>query len=103
MTNEKAGMIKRTIELLERDCSNMNFQCDCERKCNTDGRDCYIKFAIKVLKKQIPKKPEEETYFKNYEWEKKCPTCGDWVILNSGTRMKFCCNCGQAIDWSEAE
>ena len=44
-------MIKHTINLLERDCSDMNLQCDCKRKCNTDGRDCYIKFAIKALEK----------------------------------------------------
>lgn len=55
----------------------------------------------KAYEKQIPKKPLPEKDFTNYSWQRKCPVCGDWLILSVGGKMGHCCNCGQAIDWSE--
>ena len=46
-----------------------------------------LKFAIKALEKQIPKKPA-------YQGEhEKCPTCGSFCI------DVYCAKCGQKIDW----
>lgn len=67
--------------------------------------------AIKALEKQIPKKP-------NYEYEQTgngissvirfpiCPSCNgidDGEQYSVGVNEKFCCNCGQALDWSDKE
>lgn len=101
MTNEKAGMIKRTIELLERDCSNMNFQCDCERKCNTDGRDCYIKFAIKVIKKQIPLKPKLIHKIDRSGMHYNDVVCECGCSFHYIGRVNYCPMCGQALEWWE--
>ena len=53
------------------------------------------KLAISALEKQIPKKP---TPYKGYEGQ--CVGCGA-VFLDRST--KYCGNCGQALDWSDAE
>lgn len=58
-----------------------------------------VEIAVKSIKKQIPKKPKkDERYTKEL-----CPVCNDFVRLYAGTPMLFCCNCGQALDWSDAE
>lgn len=70
-----------------------------------------IKIAISAIEKQIPKKP-------NYEYEQTgigissvirfpiCPSCNsidDGEQYAAGINEKFCCNCGQALDWSNTE
>ena len=72
----------------------------------------YVKEAIKiatyVLEKQIPKKPkkkEENQYSAFYD----CPCCGGYLVskidgeLCGGQEYKYCCRCGQALDWSDTE
>lgn len=53
--------------------------------------------AISTLRKQIPKKPIDDGAFG------KCPCC--WMKFNSELlneyNIKYCPNCGQAIDWSD--
>lgn len=68
--------------------------------------------AISALKKQIPKKPtphivkpvEAPMQIGNGRWQKgttvyKCPNCGEWV----SKAYKHCPECGQALDWGDAE
>ena len=65
--------------------------------------------AVKALEKQIPKKPEY--YGDGYSDGKlvydyaKCPTCGndnfEYDINNWG--CNYCPDCGQALDWGDAE
>ena len=70
----------------------------------------YAKTAISALEKQIPKKPIlYNTYsfcfrLPSRDWkgkyaQYKCPNC------NEGTskEYKYCNECGQALDWSDAE
>lgn len=67
--------------------------------------------AIEALEKQIPKKP-------NYEYEQTgngissvirlpvCPSCNginDGEQYSAGVNEKFCCICGQALDWSDTK
>ena len=63
-------------------------------------RDGYelraLRLAKKTLEKQTPKKPEIDI------WEKTiCPNCGEWVGWDY--KSKYCCDCGQALDWSNEE
>ena len=46
--------------------------------------------ALDALGKQIPKKPNANG---------RC-SCGYVPLTNKGTRLKYCSNCGQMIDWS---
>lgn len=67
------------------------------------------RMGMKALEKQIPKKPEYsgDGYSDGklvYDYAK-CPECGndnfEYDINNWG--CKFCPDCGQALDWSDAE
>lgn len=61
-----------------------------------------LEFAVKALKKQMPKKP----YFREEEGAKgyACPSCdmGVEIRLFQGgcVKERFCSCCGQALDWS---
>lgn len=57
-----------------------------------------IKYAIKVLKKQIAVKPtlkviDEEMSYCKY------PNCESSTVLYRGCRMRYCKQCGQKLDW----
>lgn len=52
---------------------------------------CALMCALDALDKQIPKKPNPNG---------RC-SCGYLPLTNKGTRLKYCSNCGQAIDWSK--
>lgn len=54
--------------------------------------------AIKVLEKQVPKKP---TLLDGHLITYKCPSCGKDFIGNKN--HKYCYLCGQKIDWSGEE
>lgn len=89
MTNEEA------IRILDPDCKEV-WQ-------GGDGVDA-CRVAVKALKKQIPKKPEQgNVNAYNYI----CPTCGATVGDREIEEIwcSFCPNCGQAIDksldWSD--
>lgn len=63
-----------------------------------------LDIAKKAIEKQIPKKPEiDEFEGTDYwqgrysHWQYSCPYCG----MRLDTHFDCCCNCGQAIDWSE--
>mgnify|MGYP003296018135 CR=1 FL=1 len=69
------------------------------------GYQCHIETyqkAIEALKKQIPKKPE---YTDEYFDTAYCPNCGNYEFENGTATwgLKYCPECGQAIDWSENE
>lgn len=52
-------------------------------------------YAIKALKKQLPKRPlPDERYYGNG----RCPNCNA-VFIDKSTN--YCGNCGQALDWSK--
>ena len=59
-----------------------------------------MNLAIEALEKQIPKKPNDKF---NVPYDILacgiCPSCGRGVHSD----MKFCSECGQAIDWGEGE
>lgn len=75
----------------------------------TDDIEC-LEMAKKAIEKQIPKKPyyEGDGYDENgnmiYDCAE-CPVCGndnfEYGINNWG--CEFCPDCGQALDWSDAE
>lgn len=60
-----------------------------------------INLAIKALEKQIPKKPYDiDTDYMTCE----CPECLSTLRSQDDIRNSdYCCVCGQAIDWSDAE
>ena len=68
------------------------------------GSQNHYRLAIQALEKQVPKKPVKCTTNKpvkigNVTFSKgtsiyKCPNCGGLI-----TYYKYCCSCGQAIDW----
>lgn len=55
--------------------------------------------AVECIEKQIPKKPKmPHKYIR--EWE--CQRCKSYFAqLND--RPRYCCECGQRIDWGEVE
>lgn len=55
-----------------------------------------IDIAIDALKKQIPKKP----IFTEDKQFALCPSCDGKGLFD---KQKHCDNCGQAIDWSDAD
>lgn len=63
----------------------------------------------KELKKEAeklkPKKPELYRWgFYDEMVDYRCPTCKDsWNVNEYGAGIKYCWECGQAIDWSEVE
>lgn len=63
-----------------------------------------LKIAVIALEKQIPKKPKKQ-YSAFYD----CPCCGGYLVskidgeLCGGQEYKYCCHCGQALDWSDDE
>ena len=61
--------------------------------CTDKERDLSIALdiAMKVLKKQIAKKPIDKVMYIE------CPTCGDVGIEDCA----YCPVCGQKLDWSE--
>ena len=67
-----------------------------------------LDIAISAIKKQMPKKPtgiydENESEKGKGLYEEaligSCPVCHQEVQLG----MKYCMNCGQALDWSDIE
>jgi hypothetical protein len=60
---------------------------------------------ISALEKQIPKKVELYTNDGNFKWKNyPCPCCREMLGLNVNKRyIKFCPNCGQALDWGDSE
>ena len=77
----------------------------CAERCDGYQKDdacenCEINAAIKALEKQIPKKPVSK--YKYRDGENVCPSCeteSRCRIVMSW--VKFCPDCGQAIDWEE--
>lgn len=63
-----------------------------------------LKTVISALEKQIPKKPINKTRSITAYGSKfityGCPTCGN---ILSEVKYRYCCNCGQAFDWSDWE
>ena len=66
-----------------------------------NGKMCEkVQLALEALEKQIPKKPNGKFNVPNYVLAYGiCPSCG----LGVNSDMKFCSECGQAIDWGEDE
>lgn len=50
--------------------------------------------GLREHKKEIPKKPTEDIY------GDKCPVCGKYV-WGFVSKMQYCANCGQKIDWGD--
>lgn len=69
-----------------------------EAKIKAVEEACVV--ACEALEKQIPKKPNDKF---NVPYDVLacglCPSCG----LGVNSYMKFCSECGQAIDWSVSE
>jgi hypothetical protein len=57
----------------------------------------YILAVESALKKQIPKKVIFQSDFEGLRY---CPCCNVRFI---GWGMKYCGECGQALDWSDTE
>lgn len=95
--------IKEVIKYIE--CGAIPY-CPCASN-KRHGGDCAgedavleaLKTAVKVLKKQIPKKP-----FVDDDWYC-CPTCGKALSLGRRKlidhKYEYCRYCGQLINWSD--
>ena len=58
-----------------------------------------VNMAIDALDKQIPKVPRLSDDYYDYDYH--CPRCGAYI---TGVYAdKCCCECGQALDWSDEE
>ena len=62
------------------------------------------KMGIQALEKQMPKKVIYESA-KNgkiyaFYWAC-CPNCGNDICDEDNVELKFCTDCGQALDWSD--
>lgn len=56
-----------------------------------------LKFAVKAVEKQIPKKPQSAAYFYGYKFS--CPCCANVLRLDYDEEHEYCPDCGQALDW----
>lgn len=85
-----------------------------EKHCKTfENREEHVNLpvfpTIKMLNKQMPKKPiMDRTHYACFD-EFFCPYCqkriisrldGNWI---AGKLQKYCDECGQALDWSDYE
>lgn len=75
---------------------------------NKMNQECYSAHlvAISVLEKQIPKGVIETPAFQSYysagdESETLCPSCENELEIEN--QNKYCCECGQKLDWSAFE
>lgn len=61
-----------------------------------------IDMAISALEKQIAKKPLniKKSAIEDGGYYGDCPCCNEHME-SLWTSEKFCCNCGQKLDWSE--
>ena len=58
-----------------------------------------LKTAISALNKQIPKKLIEKS-----PWVYHCPNCDSQKVEDAFIeRFRYCCDCGQALDWSDTD
>ena len=44
-------------------------------------------------------KPVKPVNCDGHETVDSCPRCGNHLYIGGAYRMKYCCDCGQAIDW----
>lgn len=69
------------------------------KEANTQAHfDMFIDIAIECIEKQTPKKPIINLWD---EWCE-CPVC-DGIVTIEETKLNYCPDCGQAIDWSDNE
>ena len=64
--------------------------------CMGENKTCAEAVVIHVLKKRIPQKPYESEGSDEYN----CPVCGATYALLYDGEMRYCPDCGQALDWS---
>ena len=75
---------------------------------NTDNfemrisKGCY-KNLVNALEKQIPKPKyyQYEQNVKDTQMLTVCPECKLCTITNINYKPKYCCWCGQALEWNE--
>ena len=98
----------------EKECiqRQVNGNCDNKRDCancdlRLEDKEIILAYntAISALEKQIPKKVELYKHNGDFKWSNyPCPCCGEMLGLKVNKRyVKFCPNCGQALDWSDTE
>ena len=51
----------------------------------------------KLLEKLVIRATPKKCYFKDYEADGQCPSC---FYHTDYTELKYCPDCGQALDWS---
>lgn len=60
--------------------------------------------AILALEKQIPKKPILDIIYPSGIKSYKCPVCKKGCLVRTDLYYpKYCSNCGQELNWSDAE
>lgn len=63
-----------------------------------------MKIAIEALEKQIPKKPILDIIYPSGIKSYKCPVCKKGCLVRTDLYYpKYCSNCGQELNWSDAE
>ena len=88
-TNIELNKRKMTSEIIK---EYMIFEDECIQK------DFTFKSLLEAREKQIPKKPVGEWYLLA------CPICNGVVDEHEcNYKFDYCLNCGQKIDWSEAD
>lgn len=103
MTIEEAlEVFKKSIECILTDgLKCLNTECPkCALNVTDEQYNKAARVAIEVLEKQIPKRPEEKMCLQAAElYVGKCPNCESGM----NSKMNYCDNCGQKIDWSEGK
>lgn len=73
---------------------------DLKHEIRYDEQGDAIDIAVDCIHKQISKKPIKDGV------DRMCPICGcdvGYVDAMCNVKFKYCTECGQRIDWSEAE
>lgn len=65
--------------------------------------ECGIEIKYHIYS-PLPRDRKVEVYLnkareQNDEGVDSCPRCGNHLYIGGAYRMKYCCDCGQAIDW----
>lgn len=65
-----------------------------------------LKIGISALEKQVPKKviwkSAKNGKIYAFYWAC-CPNCGNDICDEDNVEIKFCTDCGQALDWSDSD
>lgn len=97
--------VREAIELIRMEINTLEGLENCGRVIEVKRKKHIVLYntAIEALEKQLPKKVEMRTEYRDINGELVCfdgfcPSCGNTV---NSDRNKSCNRCGQKLDWPE--